>query len=312
MTSGIDVFRGSEGVNLPPEVSREIWADMQSASIVQTLCRAVRMPGTGLSVPIITGDPEAEWVDETEEKPVSRPTFGSKLLKPHVLAVIVPFSRQFTRDAASLYTECRNRLPLALAKKFDRTALGYEPSPGDGFETLADVEEIDLEADPYSGALHALAEVVGSADGANVSAWALAPTGEIALLAARDDMGHPIFTPGASEGGSVGAVLGRPVYVTPHVALPEENVVGVAGDWQSAMWGYVEGIRIDVSAEASLKDTDGSTLNLWQRNMIGVRAEVEVAFAPRDSARFVRLTHSGTIPVRAAKRAAKKAATTEP
>ncbi|MCV7064995.1 hypothetical protein H7H51_03430 [Mycolicibacterium farcinogenes] len=41
----------------------------------------------------------------------------------------------------------------------------------------------------------------------------------------------------------------------------------------------------------TLTDEDGSTLNLWQRNMFAVRAEVEVGFAVRDRARFVRLTN---------------------
>lgn len=58
----------------------------------------------------------------------------------------------------------------------------------------------------------------------------------------------------------------------------------------------MEGVRIDVSTEATLTDSDGSTLNLFQRNMIGVRAEVEIAFAPRDVNRFVKLTHSGALP----------------
>ena len=59
----------------------------------------------------------------------------------------------------------------------------------------------------------------------------------------------------------------------------------------------------------ALVDTDGSALGLWQRNMIAVRAEVEIAFAPRDAARFVKLTHSGTIPTRA-RRGPKKTTTT--
>ena len=100
--------------------------------------------------------------------------------------------------------------------------------PGDGFETLEDAEEVSLEPDAYAGALHALAEVVGSTDDADVdlSAWALAPMGEIALLAARDDLGHPLFSPlGAAEGGAVGQVLGRPVHVTSHVAESSDHIV---------------------------------------------------------------------------------------
>ena len=307
----IDISRGTEGLStlLPPAVSREIWADMQRESIVQRLARRVQMPGTGLSVPIVLSDPEPAWVDETEEKPVSRSTFDVKSLKPYTLAVIQPFSKQFLRDLPGLYAACRSRLPGALARKFDRTALGFEPVPGTGFESLADAAEISLEPDAYTGLLEALVAVTGSADGADITGWAVSPLGEIMLLGSRDNDGHPLFTMSPAADGSIGQLVGRPAYKTGHVAGPDDDIVGVAGDWSSAIWGFVEGISIDISTEATLTDVDGSTLNLFQRNMIAVRAECEVGFGFRDTARFVRLTHSGTIPAAPAKKApAKKAA----
>jgi HK97 family phage major capsid protein len=130
-----------------PEVAREILSDMQRESVVQRLCRQVRMPGSGVVVPVIVSDPEAEWVDETELKPISRTVFDSKALRPYTLAVIEPFSKQFMRDLPALYNECRTRLPGALAKKFDRTCFGYVDVPGTGFESLDDVEEVDIETD---------------------------------------------------------------------------------------------------------------------------------------------------------------------
>ena len=80
------------------------------------------------------------------------------------------------------------------------------------------------------------------------------------------------------------------------------NQIGFAGDWQSAIWGSVEGIRVSVSTEASI--TDGTkplvvgsetvqvpnVLNLWQRNMFAILVEVEIGFQVRDLARFVKLT----------------------
>jgi HK97 family phage major capsid protein len=291
----IDINRTTTAGLLPPEVSQEIWADMQRESVVQQLCQPTRMPGGGLTIPIITAEPEAQWVDETEEKPVSRSTFGVKTLKPYTLAVIEPFSKQFVRDLPGLYAECRRRLPGALARKFDRTALGYEASPGTGFDTLDDIPEVDITDDPYGGLVAALGSVTGAADGADITAWAVSPQGEVVLLGTRDETGRPLFTLGAAEGGVVGQLLGRNVIKTSHVADTSNgaSVIGVAGDWASAVWGYVEAINIDVSDQAPLTDVDGTQINLWQRNMIAVRAECEIGFAARDDARFVRLTHSG-------------------
>lgn len=55
------------------------------------------------------------------------------------------------------------------------------------------------------------------------------------------------------------------------------------------MWGSVEGVQIAISDQATL--TDGATtINLFQRNMFAVRAEIEVGFRVRDIAQFVKLT----------------------
>jgi hypothetical protein len=83
MTTPIDISRATLSTALPPEVSREIWSDMRRESVIQQLCRRVQVPGAGVTVPVIVSDPEAEWVDETDLKPVSRSTFDSKTLRPH-------------------------------------------------------------------------------------------------------------------------------------------------------------------------------------------------------------------------------------
>ena len=51
----------------------------------------------------------------------------------------------------------------------------------------------------------------------------------------------------------------------------------------------VEGIKVDINNQGTV--TKGSEqINLWQRNMFAVRAEVEVGFAVRDVNRFAKLT----------------------
>jgi Phage capsid family len=214
------------------------------------------------------------------------------VLRPYTLATIQPFSKQFTRDLAGRYQACRQRLPGALAATFDRTCLGYEDSPGTGFETLDDLQVINLEPDTYTGLLEAMSSVITSHAGADLSGRALSPVGEIAMLSARDNDGHPLWTPTAAAGGTVGQLLGRQVIKSFNVGDPDDDIV------QS----------ITISDQATLTDVDGTQLNLWQRNMTAVRAECEVGFGFRDEDRFVRLKHSGTLTPPAKKAAAKKVA----
>lgn len=287
----VDVSRGTTNVLLPQEVSQEIWQNTQNASVVQSLCPRIQLPGGGLDVPIITGDPTAAWVAETAEKPVSRPTLGTKNIKGYTLAVIVPFSNQFKRDLGTLYTALVDRLPLILARKFDRTVLGFDASPGSGFETLAACPTASINTNVYDGLVSALGTVATGVEGADVEKWVLTAQAEIAALGAKDTQGRPIFIDSVNmQGGVEREVLARPVVKTPHAyKAGTPSTVGFGGEWSSALWGYVEGLSVDISTQATLND-GGTALNLWQRNMFAVRVEFEVGFAVRDVNRFVRLT----------------------
>ena len=63
------------------------------------------------------------------------------------------------------------------------------------------------------------------------------------------------------------------------------------------MYGIVEGVTIGISEQASLAAKDRSnndiTINLWQRNMFAVRAEIEVGFVA-DTYCFNKLTAAPT------------------
>ena len=285
----IDINRGTTGVlELPKELSQTIWQESESLSVVQSLSPRMELPGGGIDIPIITGDPEAEWVSETDEKPVSRPSFANKNLKGYTLAVIVPFSNQFRRDLPALYSAIEQKLPQALAKKFDRTALGFETSPGTGFDTLADAPTQELTGS-YADYLAALGTVGGASDDADITAWALSKSAEIDALGIADNSGRPLLVQDIQNQGAIGSILARPVFKSNYAADATTNVVGIAGDWGSTAWGFVEGISISISDQATLND-GGTALNLWQRNMFAVRAEVEVGFAVRDANRFVKLT----------------------
>lgn len=280
----IDVNRGTSGlVTLPREVSQEIWQNVAQQSVVQTLAPRTDLPAGGIQIPVITEDPEAAWVNETDEKPVSRPAFDNKFIQGYKMAVIVPFSNEFRRDMNSLYNAVVAKLPAALSKKFDRTALGFEKSPGDYFDTLKDAPEVALDGfDAYRKSLG----VVSDADG-DISAWALGPRGENDALGFVDNSGRPLLLTDVQEQGSVGQILARPVFKSKNAQ--NDKVVGIAGDWASTLWGAVEDITLRISDQATIND-NGTPINLWQRNMFAVLAEFEVGFAVRDPKRFVRLT----------------------
>ena len=82
-------------VDLPADVSKEILAKAQENSAVMKLARKIALPGRGVAINVITSDPEAAWVGETNAKPVSNPGLATKIMRGYKLAVIVPFSDEF-------------------------------------------------------------------------------------------------------------------------------------------------------------------------------------------------------------------------
>jgi len=290
--SGINTNRTS--ITLPAEVSSEIIALAQEESAVMRLARRINLPGRGLTIPVISGDPEANWVDETNAKPVSNPTLTTKNMKGYTLAVIVPFSNQFRRDMAGLYAEIVRRLPGALGKKFDATVFAGT-APGTGFDVLTGVtaQSISGTGNSFYKALVAAESAIATA-GYSVSGYAMSPQGKAEMLTALDTTNRPIFINSVAD-GEIGRLLGQPVHYTKGVynagsGSGAVDVLGFAGDWSKAMYGIVEGVDISISDQATLTISN-SQVNLWERNMFAVRAEIEVGFIAETTA-FNKITRA--------------------
>lgn len=290
--SGINTNRTS--ITLPAEVSSEIIALAQEESAVMRLARRINLPGRGLTIPVISGDPEANWVDETNAKPVSNPTLTTKNMKGYTLAVIVPFSNQFRRDMSGLYAEIVRRLPGALGKKFDATVFAGT-APGTGFDVLTGVtaQSISGTGNSFYKALVAAESAIATA-GYSVSGYAMSPQGKAEMLTALDTTNRPIFINSVAD-GEIGRLLGQPVHYTKGVYAAGSgsgavDVLGFAGDWSKAMYGIVEGVDISISDQATLTISN-SQVNLWERNMFAVRAEIEVGFIAEATA-FNKITRA--------------------
>ena len=286
-TNPIDINRGTTGLQLTPEQSREIWAATLENSAVMRLAQRVSLPGAGVSIPIITGDPVADFVDETAEKPVSESTFGTKVMTPYKIAVIELFSNEFRRDFAALYRELVRRLPYAIGAKFDATVFNGT-APGTGFDVLAGSTAVGIGGTGTYGKLVNAYTTVGAAG--RLNGWAISPQGEGILLAATDNAGRPLLIDSINNNNAVTRLLGARVEVSDRVYKSgTPNVVGFAGDWTQARYGIVDGINLAISEEATI-NTGTELVNLWQRNMFAVRAEAEVGFVVKDADAFVKLT----------------------
>lgn len=284
--SGISTNRSN--ITLPADISQEILQKTQQASAIMQLARQISLPGRGVQIPVITSDPSAAWVAETGAKAVSNPGLSTKLMQAYKLAVIVPFSDEFRRDAAALYDALIARLPLALAQKFDQTVIGAVEKPGENFDNFAACTAQSLVASgghkTYDGLVNAYTDI--ATHNGSVNGFGLSPAAIGLLLGATDTTGRPIFTASAAE-GDVNRLLGartvesRGLYKAGAAAVGTgagtAALVGIAGDWSQAMYGTVEGVQIRFADQTGLT-INSSQVNLWEHNMFAVRAEIELGF----------------------------------
>ena len=289
--SGINTNRSN--MTIPAELSADIIQKAQDASAIMQLATKIDLPGRGITIPMITSDPEANWVAETAAKPVSNPGVSQKVMTPYKLAVIVPFSDEFTRDLNTLYNALAARIPGALAKKFDTTVFNGV-APGSGFDVLTSctAQSIDVNASGEGGFYKALvaADIDIAAHDGDTNGFAFSPQARGEMLSALDRDGRPIFVNDVAE-GAIPRLIGQPVYYSRGLyfagnaasgsgsgaVAAKPDVLGFAGDWTKAMYGTVEGVRVDVSNQATLTISE-TAVNLWEHNMFAVRAEIEVGF----------------------------------
>ena len=300
-----NINRTTNSMALPSELSSEIMQKTQQESAIMKLARKIELPGRGVTIPVITGDPTAEWVAETAAKPVSNGTPGTKLMQAFKIAVIETFSNEFVRDASALYDALVQRLPAALAGVFDSTIIGATQAPSQSnFDTFANCTAqsiLNANNGTYLGLVAADADI--AAHGGVMNGLALGAQARALLLTATDTTNRPLFLASAND-GIVDKVLGVPTYFNKNLykagtaatqsASGVPAVVGIAGDWTQAMYGTVAGVQVSVSDQTSLPiGTNNAMVSLWQNNMIAVRAEIEVGFRA-DTSCFNLLT--GAVP----------------
>lgn len=281
--------RNRSAVSLPTEISSEIIQKTTEQSAIMRLARRITLPGRGVTIPMITGEPTAEWVAETGPKPVSNPSVSQKVMQAYKLAVIETFSKEFTRDLKALYDALVERMPYALAYAFDKTVIGALEKPGENFDNFAACTAQSIiastDASVYDGLVAADTDIATA--GYLLNGFALSPQARGILLGAVDSTGRPLFVNNVAD-GAIPMILGAPTFVNKGMykagtagtsGTPE--TVGVAGDWTQAMYGTVEGVQIDVNDKGVVtvgSGTSATQVNLWQQNMVAVRAEIEIGF----------------------------------
>lgn len=239
------------------------------------------------------------WVGEGKAKPLTKFDFARTTLDPLKVANIAVLTEEAVRDSSpSADVLVRDGLVAALAERMDIDFVDPDKaavagaSPGSITNGVAGISSSGSDADAIRADVRALwAPFITANNPPTTAVYIMSATTALALSLMTNALGQPEF-PGLSMNG--GKFLGVPVIVSEYMKNDGGSAGGIvvlanASDIYMADEG---GFMVDLSREASLQmdsapdepSTAATVLvSLWQRNLVGFRAERTVNWARRRS-----------------------------
>lgn len=239
------------------------------------------------------------WVGEGAAKPLTAFDFSRTTLEPLKVANIAVLTMEAVRDSSpSAETIVRDQLVAALRERLDidfiepaKTAVAGV-SPASITNGATSIASTGVDEDSVRLDIRALFQVFIAANNApSTGVFVMSATNALALGLMVNALGQVAF-PGIGMNG--GAFFGLPVIVSEHIG----DIVALVNA-QDVYLADEGGFTVDMSDQASLQMDDAPDnpttaatvlVSLWQRNMIGFRAERTINWARRRASSVAYLT----------------------
>ncbi len=263
------------------QMSEEFIEFLRPQTIVGQIPNLRRVP-FNISMPRQTTGGAAYWVGETQAKPLTSLAFDQLTLRWTKLATIAVISEELARfSQPSAETILRDQLAQAIIQQMDADFVNPANAGTANIKPASITNGVTAVVSSGSTEAAVRADIralFAAFIAANLSpqngVWIMSATTALALSLMVNNLGQPSF-PGISMNG--GTFQGMPVVVSE--AVGNIVILANASDIMLADDGQVS---IDASREASLQmDTAPDNpatattvvVSLWQRNLIGIRAE---------------------------------------
>lgn len=258
-------------------------------------------------VPLIgqTSGGSGYWVGEGQAKPLTKFDFSRTTLEPLKVANIAVATMEVVRDSSpSADVIIRDQLAAALRERLDidfidpAKAASAGVSPASILNGVSGIPATGTgTADDVRADIKALFEAFIAANNApTAGVWIMPSTTALALSLMQNPLGQSEF-PGITMNG--GTLFGLPVIVSEYVPTDSSGAVVALVNASDIYLGDEGGIDLSMSTEASLQmdnapdnPTTASTVlvSLWQRNLVGFRAERAINWARRRASAVAYLT----------------------
>ena len=286
---------------VPAPLAKQIIDNVYRSSGLLPLLRKWPMESITEMIPLLSGGATAAYTSaEGSAKGNTHPTFGLITLTAKELAAVAVTTELLlaTSNLANLATIIQDDIVNAIVEAKEKEYAGYGgsvyssdlTSQTPGAHTIAAGTGDDIVAD-ISSALGCIeAHIVGTPKIAFITHPAV--KAQLRNLRSATDK-LPIFQ--SANGAAIETLFGYPIVFSGNFELtgsPSGYELFVA-DWNKIIEGNLQVLKLAKSSEASIVLADGTTVNLFQMNMVAIKAWIYSAFEIADVNILAKVTGLG-------------------
>ena len=272
---------------LTPEITNLVMRDVAEKSVVMQMGTYEEMNGKQEKrFQVQTDGISAYWVDEGHKIQTSKPEFVEAVLRAKKIAVIITVSREYLNYTyADFFEAVRPQIVEAFYRKIDEAAIIGKDNP---FNFSVDKAATDsnhvVQGELNYENLLALQDFVYDANN-EVTGFISTPRNHSILRAGATNPDNKLET---LYDRNTRAIDGLP---TASLKTLDKGTV-YAGDWKNMVYGTPYNITYLISEDGTLstiKNADGSDVNLFEQELIALRATMDFAFMTAKEDAFAKL-----------------------
>jgi hypothetical protein len=261
---------------IPSGIASQLIAAAELESVCLSLGSVQPMPNGAESIPIVSVEPDAEWVDPRYggRKKATTIEWTASRLEAEELACVLAIPQAWVDDTGfDVWTAVRSRLASAFAKRIDETLL-FAVAPVPSSFPVGGVVAAAGAALTGTDALEAIDKGLAA-----VEAEGLVPNGIASGPSIGTALRQELRTIGSLPSASPASqVYGVDVAVTP---IWDASVGdALIGDWSKLVVGVRQDIRFETSSDAIIQDGSGAIIaNAFQDDLVAMRCFMRLGAA---------------------------------
>lgn len=265
---------------VPVEIAKEIMKNIIDQASILKVSKKIPMSSDTMVIPKLVNTGSAGWVAEGEEISTTLPTFDYPELKAKKLAIIVPVTREKINDSVeNVINEVKQAIADMFATSIDKACLFGVDSPFDtnllssiGSRKIVAGNTLNIDISDCMGLVED--------NKYNCSHLLMGTTQKKVLRALANDNAF-------KNSLDLDSAYNTPIEYVRN--WDDSKALAITGDFSRSIIGTRENMEYEILKEATIK-TGAETINLAQRDMIGIKCTMRMAYLVADDKAFSMIT----------------------